>query len=204
MTRKTDVLLSAGVVAMVATILAGLALAGRLDEFGAWAWDRHHNILSWYVRPLLLLPYAWFAYRRSLLGMTLSLVALATSMFWFPAPANPTPAQIEILQLERAYLSGPWTLAKILIALLVPATFAGLAIALWRRSLTWGLGVINAMVLIKVAWTFVFTPGQGAVLHLIPALGGLAVVDAVILAAARHLRTGHDRAPRATDAAARG
>ena len=34
----------------------------------AWAWERHHNVLSWSVRPLLLLPFCWFAYRRNLLG----------------------------------------------------------------------------------------------------------------------------------------
>ena len=34
----------------------------------------------------------WFAYRRSLLGLAATLVALATSMAWFPAPAAPDPA----------------------------------------------------------------------------------------------------------------
>lgn len=29
-----------------------------LNELAAWAWARHHNELSWYVRPLFLLPFA--------------------------------------------------------------------------------------------------------------------------------------------------
>lgn len=189
--RRTDVLLSAGTLVLVLLALAGMALTGTLDGFGAWAWERHHNILSWYVRPLFLIPFCFFAYRRSLFGIALTLVALATSMFWFPAPeGDPGPAVREILALEREYLFGEWTLAKVFFALLVPLSFAGLALAFWKRSLMWGLAVINAMVLTKILWTFIFTPGQGAILHLAPALLGLAVVDVVILYFIRRVRKG--------------
>ena len=40
-----------------------------IDDVAAWAWARHHNILSWYIRPRFLLPFCLFAYRRSLLGI---------------------------------------------------------------------------------------------------------------------------------------
>ncbi len=73
-------------------------------------------------------------------------------------------------------------------ALLVPLAFAGLALAFWRRSLAWGLVVVNAMVLIKIAWTFVFSPPEGALAHLVPAAVGLAIVDAVLLFALRRTR----------------
>ena len=56
-------------------------------ELASWAWARHHNVLSWYVRPLFFLPFCFFAYRRSVLGIVVTLVALVTSMAWFPAPA---------------------------------------------------------------------------------------------------------------------
>ncbi len=29
-----------------------------LNDILAWAWGRHHNILSWYIRPLFILPLA--------------------------------------------------------------------------------------------------------------------------------------------------
>ena len=38
--------------------------AQLLTDFGDWAWDRHGDVLSWYVRPLFLIPLAWFVYRR--------------------------------------------------------------------------------------------------------------------------------------------
>ena len=53
-----------------------------LADFGTWAYDRHGNILSWYIRPLFLLPLAFFAYRRSGWGIAGTLVALLTGGVW--------------------------------------------------------------------------------------------------------------------------
>lgn len=160
-----------------------------LTEVAAWAWDRHHNILSWYVRPLFLLPFCFFAYRRNVTGIVGTLLALVTSMAWFPAPAQPDPGVVELLQVERDYLLGEWTVGKVVIALLVPVVFGGIAVALWRRSIGWALVVINAAVLFKVAWTYFFDAGgAGADAHLPTALVGLAVVDVALVLAVGWLR----------------
>lgn len=37
-------------------------------------------------RALFFLPFCFFAYRRSLWDIVLTILALVTSMFWFPAP----------------------------------------------------------------------------------------------------------------------
>jgi hypothetical protein len=68
-----------------------------LEEFLSWAWARHHNPLSWYIRPLFLLPFCYFAYKRSTWGIVLTLFALATSMVWFPEPERPDPRALEFL-----------------------------------------------------------------------------------------------------------
>ena len=57
MTKRTDMILSEGTLALVLFALAALAVTGTTDEFAAWAWARHHNELSWYIRPLFLLPF---------------------------------------------------------------------------------------------------------------------------------------------------
>ena len=72
-----------------------------LADFGDWAFDRHANPLSWYIRPLFLLPLAWFGYRRSGWGIAGTLVALATGMFWVPAPADSDPRIMEFLAFEQ-------------------------------------------------------------------------------------------------------
>jgi hypothetical protein len=173
-----------------------VAVTGSTGEFVAWAWERHHNVLSWYIRPLFLLPFCFFAYKRSLWGMTLTLLALATSMFWFPAPGESSAAVKEMLGAESEYLTANWTLWKVLMALVVPATLAALGLAFWKRSLVYGLVVINAAMLIKVGWTFVFGTQAGAMSHLPAAVLGLVICDALVLFVMRRLRAGPTETPR--------
>jgi hypothetical protein len=186
--KRTDAVLSAGILALVLLSLAVLAASGKLDEFGAWAWKRHHNVLSWYIRVLFLLPLCYFAYKRSLTGIVLTLVALATSMFWFPAPENPDPRTLEFLAMEREYLAGEWTAAKILLGLLVPVSLAALALAFWKRSVVYGLVLINAMVLVKLAWSFFYGDASGGLTLLPSQLLGLAILNAAVLYVLRRMR----------------
>jgi hypothetical protein len=185
---RTDVILSVVTLALAIVAAGVIAATFSTDEFVAWAWARHHNILSWYVRPLFILPFCFFAYKRSLLGIVLTILALATSMFWFPVPENSSSAVNEMLASEREYLTTDWTLWKILIALLVPLTFAALGLAFWKRSLVWGLAVVNAAILFKIAWTFLFSTEAGALSHLPAAVLGLALCDALILYVMRRIR----------------
>jgi len=95
-----------------------------------------------------------------------------------------------MLHAEREYLTANWTPWKVLIALLVPLTFVALGLAFWKRSLLWELVVINAAVVFKIGWTFVFSTGAGAMSHLHAAVLGLAVCDAAILFLLRRMRLG--------------
>jgi hypothetical protein len=196
--KRTDVILSVATLALALVAVGVIAATSSTGEFVAWAWGRHHNILSWYVRPLFILPFCFFAYRRSLFGIVLTIIALATSMFWFPAPDHASPAVNEMLRAEEAYLTANWTFWKVLIALLVPLTFAALGLAFWRRSLVWGLAVVNAAILFKIAWTFLFSTQAGALSHLPAAVLGLVVCDAMILYIMWRMRasSSHER-PRA-------
>ena len=194
--KRTDVFLSAGTLGIALVAVVVVAATGNTGEFVAWAWGRHHSVLSWYVRPLFLLPFCYFAYRRSLLGMTLTLIALATSIFWFPAPAELSTAVNEMLGAETEYLTSNWTLWKVLIALLVPATFAALGLAFWKRSLVYGLAVINAAILFKIAWTFLFGTEAGAMSHLPAAVVGIVICDALILYVMHRLRARPSEPPR--------
>lgn len=160
-----------------------------LTEFGEWAWSRHGNVLSWYVRPLFLIPLAWFAYRRSGLGITGSLVALATSMFWFPAPSEPDPRVQDFLDFERAWLTGDWNAQKFLMSLLAPLSLIAFCLAFWRRSVIWGLVILNLMAGGKLLWGVVAGDGAGWAMTA-PALAGLLLCDAVLLWALQRLRAG--------------
>jgi hypothetical protein len=150
-----------------------------LPDFLSWAWARHHNILSWYIRPMFIIPFVLFAYRRSWKGVVATVIALFTSMFWFPAPAVADPAVENFLQAEKEYILGTWDFAKILLTMTVPAFFYLLALAFWKRSLWWGLAVINLAALGKIFWS-VLSAGEAGYATLAPALLGMVVCDVVV------------------------
>ena len=56
--------------------------------------------------------------KRSILGIVFTLIALVTSMFWFPKPETVGPQVKEFLEAEIEGLFGEWTLSKILMTLL--------------------------------------------------------------------------------------
>ena len=158
-----------------------------LNDFLSWVWARHHNELSWYVRPLFLLPFCFFAYRRSVPGIVGTLLVFPTSLFWFPAPENPSPRVEGYLAWERQFLLEGSVVARVALVVLVVAFFVALAAAFWRRSWLWGLAVINAGTLLKVIWSVAFGGATGWA-SLVPSLFSLAVTDAAILLAVRWLK----------------
>ncbi|NEK60035.1 hypothetical protein GCU56_19450 [Geodermatophilus sabuli] len=168
---------------MIADAVAQAAVA---QDLGDWIWARHTNEFSWYIRPLFLLPMAWAAYRRSAWGIALSVLGLVTSMAWFPAPAEPDPQVLAFIEFEQQWVAADWSPSKIVFSLLAPLALVAYCTAFWRRSLTWGLVVLNAMALGKILWATVSEDGGVAVV--VPALAGLAVGNVVLLLAVREVR----------------
>ena len=125
-----------------------------LVDFLNWAWARHHNPLSWYIRPLFILPFCYFAYRKSVRGMVVTLVAVTSGMFWFPAPATADPTATTFLAVERQWITAPLTLSRLTLMVLFPIWFIALAAAIRRRLWAAAALVIVAGTALKVAWSF--------------------------------------------------
>ena len=171
MKKKTDLIL--GMLFAVATIIF-IVIFLTNDAFFTWAFARHHNILSWYIRPLFIIPMVIFAFKKSYTGIFASIFALFTSMFWFPVPASTNPQVLEFLAFEMAYLKEPWTAPKIVMSLAVPLFFFMLLTAAWRRNWKWLLGVIIGAAVLKIIWSVAFS-GEAGMSILKPALLGLVV-----------------------------
>lgn len=177
MKKKTDLII--GMIFLTATIIF-IILFMTNDAFFNWAFERHHNILSWYIRPLFIIPMVFFAFKKSYTGIFASIFALFTSMFWFPAPTNTNPKVIEFLAFEMEYLKGTWTAPKILMSLAVPLFFIMLLTAAWKRNWKWLLGVIIGAAVLKSIWSVAFSGEAGmsvlkpAILGLIICIGGVA------------------------------
>jgi len=171
MSKKIDFII--GMVFAVATVIF-IALFLSNDIFFNWAFERHHNVLSWYIRPIFIIPIVIFAYKKSFTGIFASIFALFTSMFWFPVPAESIPQVLSFLAYEMEYLKGAWTAPKILMSFSVPIFFIMLIISAWKRNWKWLLGVVIGAAVLKVLWSVVFS-GEAGLSILKPAITGLII-----------------------------
>jgi hypothetical protein len=158
-----------------------------LLDFLDWAWARHHNALSWYIRPLFVLPFCYFAYKRSIWGVVLTVVAVTSSMFWFPAPGAADPPVTAFLAMERQYVMGPLTLGKAAMTMLVPLWFIVLAWSFWCRSWVGGFIVISVGTVLKVIWSFC-VGGESAWAIIPPVALGFIVCAGTLLYTFRRVR----------------
>lgn len=167
-------------------LLIVLAFTNR--AFFDWAYERHQNQLSWYIRPLFLIPFCYFAYRRSWTGIMGTLFVLLTSMFWFPKPAVVNEQVKQFLEMEKEYLSGGWGMTKILISLLVPVSLTVLAAAFWKRNLWFGLSVMALIAVAKMIWSIAYG-GEAGRSVLLPAVVGLVVCTGLIYLSYKRLHS---------------
>ena len=176
-----------GLVFLVFTILF-VVLAMTNTTFFEWAFERHKNQLSWYIRPLFIIPFCYFAYKRSWTGVMGSMFAVMTSMFWFPIPESVSPLVVEFLEMEKEYLMGNWDFAKILITLMVPVSLTALAAAFWKRNLFFGMAVMVFIALAKISWSVVFG-GESGTSVMVPAMVGLLVCAVLIYVGFRRMES---------------
>jgi hypothetical protein len=158
-----------------------------LGDFLNWAWARHENPLSWYTRPLFILPFCYFAYKKNGWGIALTVIAVTSSMFWFPAPATPDPRAAAFLAVERQYAGGPWTFGRIVLTSLVPIWFFALAWAVRQRSWLGVAAVIGSGTLLKIGWSF-RVAGSSAWVIIPPVAFGTVVCGGVLLIAYTRVR----------------
>lgn len=148
--------------------------------FFEWAFSRHQNILSWYIRPLFLIPICYFAFKRQAAGISITIFLLGTSMFWFPQPEMIDPSVQEFLAMERDYLTGYWTAQKLAITAIVPISMGLLIWVFWKRNIKAGIAVIVGIALGKILWSVV-EGGAAGVKVIVPALFGLGLCVVAII-----------------------
>ncbi|MBK7108841.1 MAG: hypothetical protein IPH61_06780 [Bacteroidetes bacterium] len=147
--------------------------------FFDWVFDRHSNQWSWYIRPIFLIPFCFFAYKHSWTGISITIFCLFTSMFWFNSPEAVTDNVKAFLQFEKDWLYGEWNSKKIMLIITVPVSFIALGLAFWKRSLFIGLGVVVLMAIGKILWSME-NAGVAGKSIIIPALIGMVLCVSLI------------------------
>lgn len=124
-----------------------------------WAFQRHLNPLSWYIRPIFLIILAYFAYKRSWKGLIATFVLMMSSMVWFPAPETINPQMQTVLEFEKMLLSDPVSAIATLIFMMIFVVLIGAAF--WRHSLKLGIIIINITLIGKVVLSLLLTGEDG-------------------------------------------
>ena len=168
-------------IALLFLILTSIFLSVFMinQTFFDWVFDRHHNQWSWYIRPIFLIPFCFFAYKRNWTGISITIFCLFTSMFWFSRPEVVSENVKTFLQFEKDWLYGYWDYKKILLILTVPLSFFGLGLAFWKRSLAAGLGVVTLMATGKIVWSLQ-NAGESGKSIIVPAIVGLIICSGLI------------------------
>lgn len=174
-----------GIVFLALTILF-IAVAMTNEYFFNWAYDRHQNQASWFIRPIFLIPFCYFAYKRSWAGLSFTVFCLFTSMCWFSKPDSVSEDVKEFLEFEKQWLMTVWDYKKILLTATIPISFIALALAFWKRSLLVGIGVVIMMATGKIIWS-IQNAGEAGKSILIPAIVGLLLCSVFIFFGFRRL-----------------
>lgn len=147
--------------------------------FFEWAFTRHQNTLSWYIRPLFIIPIVIGAYQKSYSIIFASIFSLSTSMFWFPKPAIVDESVIGYLNFEKDYLTSGWTANKIFVVIAVILFFIFLIYMTWQRKWKLLLWVVVAGAVLKIVHSVIFG-GENGLSIVKPALLGLVICVSVI------------------------
>ncbi len=181
MTTKMRILNKDKTIALIfaALTMVFLVVSMTNQAFFDWVFDRHHNQWSWYLRPIFLIPFCYFAYKKSWAGISITIFCLFTSMFWFNRPEVVTEEVKTFLQFEKDWLYGTWNYKKLLLIITVPVSFFALGLAFWKRSLLMGLGVVVLMATGKIIWS-IQNAGESGKSIIVPAVVGLLLCSGLI------------------------
>jgi hypothetical protein len=131
----------------------------EVDGLLEWAFQRHLNPLSWYIRPIFLIVLVFTAYKRSWKGVILTFSLMMSSMIWFPAPETIDPQMQSVLEYEKMLLSNP--ISAIFTLTLMMVFVALILMAFWKHSLKLGLIILNVTLIGKVILSLLFTGENG-------------------------------------------
>lgn len=115
-----------------------------------------------------------FSYRRQILGIFVSILALFSSMIWLPVPRRTLPLVKEFLTYEREFLQAGLTGENLFFAFLVLSFFILLIRATWLHSWKMVGLILVVTAFLKIIWSYVDS-GQAGLRIIQPALIGLVV-----------------------------
>lgn len=150
-------------------------------ELGLWIWERHQNLFSWYSRPLFVIPACYYAYRRKLHYTFGFILLMFASLFWFAAPEHVSIQVSSYLEWEKQlFFSGDSATPLIVLSITVVLFLIGLFYAFYKRSLLYGLLLINVGTILKIIVSITLG-GESGTSAIVPSLSSILFIDLLAL-----------------------
>ena len=148
-------------------------------NIGSWIWDRHQNLFSWYSRPLFIIPACYFAYQHKLWHTTACMVLMFASLFWFSAPEQVSVEVQAFLEWEKQLFFIGDSITP-LVFLLVGVLFflIGLFYAFYKRSIWYGLLIINIGTLLKI-FVSLYWGQEAGTTAILPSISSILIINVI-------------------------
>lgn len=167
-----------GVILLYSLVILLQTIASGTDV-GTWIWNRHQHQFSWYSRPLFLIPACYYAYRQKIWHVIGFMLLLATSLFWFPAPAQVPESISNYLEWEKQlFFTNESLIPLILLIVAVILFLFGLFYSFWKRNPWYGLLLINLGTIIKIIVSVGLGKEMGMA-AIVPSLSSLVIINFV-------------------------
>lgn len=144
------------VLTLASLIVAIITTSFASYTFFDWAFNRHLNPISWYIQPVFLLTFCFFAYRKSIVGILATVLMSLTSAFWFPQPERVSELATTLTYFQAEWFYGVWGAKKIMFTLLFAGVISGILLSFWNRSLIAGILTMFTACLTKLLWDGLF------------------------------------------------
>lgn len=122
---------------------------------------RHRNPISWILRPVIGIVWFYGAWIQSIWIVLFCIFGLATSWFWFPEPKESPEWVIRFLEIERGYVTPPYTYKKVIPFSMIFVFLGIFTWVLWFQDLTLGAVILIFAFLFKAIWSYVVAKDAG-------------------------------------------
>lgn len=147
-------------------------------------WERHRNPISWILRPILGIIWFYAAWVQNLPVVLICIFSLATSWFWFPKPESSPDWVMRFLEIEKEYVTPPWTYKKVIPFSLMVISLGLFTWVMWYQDWRLGMAILIFGFLFKGVWSYVNARDAGlpiTILSLVAILALVIVVYVILL-----------------------
>ncbi|TFG27959.1 hypothetical protein EU528_11975 [Candidatus Thorarchaeota archaeon] len=163
--------------------MIGELILGGTNGLFEKLWKRHRNPISWVLRPVFGIVWFYGAWIQNIWIVLFCVFGLATSWFWFPEPKESPRWVLRFLEIEKEYVTPPWTYKKVVPFGMIFVFLGLFTWVLWFQDLILGAAILIFGFFFKAIWSYIVAKDSGLPITIlsISALGILSYIVYILL-----------------------